>query len=211
MLIQAWDVSPNHCGAVEVDSSTGKMTWHSFAATGPTAVKRHAGAVLLPEMKGATKHAKSCDRITRLFACFSAWAARPGLGLIAIEDYAMGASQGAHYIGEIGGVARLAIRLQNVPIRLWGLKSIKKFWTDNGNATKDEMAERTARAGIAFGYSAQADEDLCDAYALSQLVLAELSLSRGTDPKSLPKHQRDVLCRKVDEGCMAWQRPLIGA
>lgn len=211
MRIQAWDVSPEHAAVVEVDAKSGELLWHCFTTTGPRAHAKKPDSVLLPEYEKVAKSQKSCSRIVQLAPVFLAWASRNDVLLIAIEDYAMGASQGSHFIGEVGGVARLAVLQARRQLRLWGLKSIKKFFTGSGAATKDDMKAEAERRGIRFAYSAKADEDLFDAYALSRLVLAEMALRSGADPMKLQKHEREVLCRKLDKDdpMLAWQRPLI--
>lgn len=207
--IQAWDVSPNHSAVVEIDYATGEMLWHNFAQTKIRAHAKYKESFLLPEHEKVGKAVKSCTRILELLPIFRAWAARPNVALIAIEDYAMGAAQGAHFIGEIGGLARLAAFERKIPVRLWGLKSIKKFLTASGNATKPQMKESAMKAGAPFNYGAIADEDLCDAFGLAKLVHAEMRLRITNDTKFLQAHEKDVLTRKMDDGTMVYQRPLL--
>lgn len=208
MKLQAWDVSPNHCGAVEVDTDTGRMTWHSFVTDKPTAAGKCGDAFLLPTMDKVHKNVKSVARLLQLEHVFAAWTAR-ACGGIAIEDYAHAAPQGAHYVGEAGGLARSSVVRASIPMRLYNVGSIKKFATGNGRAEKRDMIAAARKAGAEFDYVAVVNEDLSDAFALAQLFMVETWIREGKIKLSdLPKHQREVLARKDDDG-VVWARPLI--
>jgi len=117
---------------------------------------------------------------------------------IGIEDYALDVGHGAHYQGEVGGVARLSCWNRGLKMRLHDPVTVKMFAAHKGNADKFEMeAAVVERWGIDFDFcnqpkaqpskrvsdpkqNRQTSQDLCDAYALAQIVWTEVQLRKGT-------------------------------
>jgi len=109
-----------------------------------------------------------------------------------IEDYALDASHGAHYKGELGGIARILLWFRGIPFRLVDPISVKMFTTWDGTAQKDLVELKVKeRWGVDFSkynsppnaktgkVNRQTSEDLCDAYAVAQVVWAEHQLRKG--------------------------------
>lgn len=117
---------------------------------------------------------------------------------IGIEDYAIRAEQGAHYLGEIGGIARILCWFRGIKLRLHDPISVKMFCTWDGTAQKDLVEARVlSRWGLDFGkYNGDpakptaknpkprpnrtTSEDMADAYTIAKLVWTEVQLRQGT-------------------------------
>lgn len=117
---------------------------------------------------------------------------------IGIEDYAIRAEQGAHYLGEVGGIARILCWFRGIKLRLHDPTSVKMFATHDGTAQKDLIEQRVQeRWDVEFGefntpppkptaknptphQNRRTSEDLADAYAIAQLVWHEVRLRDGT-------------------------------
>ena len=71
---------------------------------------------------------------------------------IVIEDYSFSSPQGAHQVGEVGGVLRLEARsslpFQSDKLHFVSPKSLKKFAIGNGNATKSEVVAALHRRAV---------------------------------------------------------------
>lgn len=103
---------------------------------------------------------------------------------LAIEDYAFGAGQGAHQIGEVGGMIRLHLLYEtSVCFRLHDPKTVKLYMTGRGDADKsvvrDAVREATGVDFESYGISTKTAEDLYDSYALALLVRDEVLLRAG--------------------------------
>lgn len=216
IVVQGWDVSPNHAACVELEASESdfvayalnppptRMRWWGFATQAKKTVHRygHRG-VYLPDLPKAGKHTKSVDHLVRLSATFDEWArrlaatkaARGHAVYAAIEDYAIAADQGAHYAGEIGGVARLALCKHAVPFQLLPIKGTKKAIAGRGDAEKPEVARAVAALGIEFpdDLDAQTLEDLHDAASVAQAMMLLLAARARV---TLPRHVREVMSSK---------------
>lgn len=59
--------------------------------------------------------------------------------LVAIENYSFDRVNQSHYIGELGGVVRLALYDARIPYVDVSPGTIKKFATGKGNASKDDV------------------------------------------------------------------------
>jgi Holliday junction resolvasome RuvABC endonuclease subunit len=116
---------------------------------------------------------------------------------VAIEDYAVRAEQGAHYLGEAGGIARILCWFRGVSLRLHDPVTAKMFVAHDGTCQKDEV-ERCVleRWGVDFSKFNQprpnptekkpnpkqnrtTSEDLSDAFALAQMAWTEVQIRRG--------------------------------
>lgn len=216
IVVQGWDVSPNHAACVELEASESdfvayapnppatRMRWWSFASQTWKSVHRygHRG-VYLPDLPKVGKHVKSIDHIVRLSSTFDEWSrrlastksARGHAVYAAIEDYAVAADQGAHYIGEIGGVARLALCKAGVPFQLLPIKGTKKAVAGNGNAEKTDVAKAVVGLGIEFpdDLDEQTLEDLHDAASIAQTMMLLLAARARV---TLPRHVREVMSSK---------------
>lgn len=207
MIVAGWDVSPNHCAAVGIDAKTHEVAWVAVACEAKRTIAKLeewsreqkielAPCMLLPKLEGIGKHAKSVDRIYRLAPLFDSWCYGIACSAICIEDYAVGAAHGSHYIGEIGGLARLSMLRIKIGFRMIGVKSAKKVATGSGNATKPQMREAAIKAGFKLpDVDAQTQEDLCDAFAMAQCLAWEIKV-KAQGIGECPKHVREVLLSK---------------
>ena len=86
--------------------------------------------------------------------------------LVAIEDYAYAAGQGAHQLGELGGLLRLTLWNYLLPFKVYAPGTIKKHATGKGNASKAQMLEASGGQFKQWspGKKLTYQEDLVDAY-----------------------------------------------
>ena len=114
-----------------------------------------------------------------------------------IEDYALRAEQGAHQLGEAGGLARLLCWKAGFKLRLHDPISTKMFVAHDGTCQKDAVQRAVERRwGVDFSpmdqppakptprrpepkRNKQTSEDLADAFAIAQLVWTEVQLRDG--------------------------------
>lgn len=168
MLFSGWDVSPNHAGAVFVDEM-GTVQAVRFYVQPSKGAKRTMVAERYPGLcsvvtrfSGKKTREKSIDRIVSTLPIFQSWLTlRPSI--VCIEDYAHSQIQGAHYVGEIGAIARLAIKQSGACLALAAPTTIKKFATGSGRASKEEMKAAAEKRYDFKKYGATAHEDLSDA------------------------------------------------
>lgn len=102
--------------------------------------------------------------------------------VVGLEDYAYRSPQGAHQIGEIGGIVRLSIVAFGAKLRLHDVMSIKMAVTGKGNADKDVVQKALVeRHGALFPERLRepAIGDLYDAYAIADLVRQEILVRQG--------------------------------
>jgi Holliday junction resolvasome RuvABC endonuclease subunit len=132
-----------------------------------------------------------------------------GVDCVAIEDYSFGSVGKSFHIGEFTGLIKRTFYNQYVPIRLYGIKEIKKFGAGNGNADKIMMGDKfkelnTSRYPVdkrdIFAYELSALDDykspkadVVDAYYITEFLLMELKLRRGLiDLKNLSEKRIEV-------------------
>lgn len=79
--------------------------------------------------------------------------------LVAVEGYSFASQHShAHSIGELGGVVRLGLWEAGIPFVVVPPKSMKKFATGKGNASKDQvLVAAVMRFGREFDDNNQAD------------------------------------------------------
>jgi len=124
----------------------------------------------------------------------------PDCVFLGVEDYAYARSQGAHQIGEVGGLQKLAfLSSPKVGLRLYSPGQVKLFATGDGGADKDKVIDAVEkRWGVSFrDYGEDGEyppeEDLCDAYVLARMVWTEAHLRAGRMRLSdLPEYERRV-------------------
>lgn len=109
-----------------------------------------------------------------------------GPALIGLEDYAYDAGQGAHQIGEVGGIARLHLVRRygaRLRLRLHDPTTLKMAATGKGNAKKPDMLAAVpddAVDGLDLKRLGDvAAEDAVDAWHLARLVLVEAKVRAG--------------------------------
>jgi crossover junction endodeoxyribonuclease RuvC len=106
--------------------------------------------------------------------------------LVILEGYAYGIGRGSALanLGELGGVIRKTLTVEQYKYIIVPPASAKKFATSKGNAKKDEM-----RLAVYKRWGFEADTmDEVDAYVLARIGLAVLGLDRN-----LTKFQQEAL------------------
>lgn len=194
MRVHGWDISLNHGAVVELTDGELSGFWYYTDVAGSAArSKEHGFRLELPSK--ADKQTRAMIRL----AWVESWLDKSVLvtrqpDFVAIEDYAIRAEQGAHYLGEVGGVARMLCWFRGVKFRLHDPISAKMFVTHDGTAQKD-LVEECVRERWGFDFSdynppppknpnhKQArgtSEDLADAFGLAKLVDTEVNIRSGT-------------------------------
>lgn len=196
IVVQGWDLALNHSGYVEL--TNGKLTnfWYITSQAGSAArSKEHGYRLVLPKTKDRQIRSVARLAFIREFIVRNVIKKRPDY--VGIEDYAIRAEQGAHYMGEVGGLARLICWAAEIPFRLHDPISVKMFATHDGTCQKDLVEESVEeRWGENFSDYNQpkpkptkknptpkqnrtTSEDLSDAFAIAQLVWTEVQLRSG--------------------------------
>lgn len=95
--------------------------------------------------------------------------------LVVIEGYAHGASFKAHALGEVGGVARLAMWEHHIPFVEIAPKQLKLYASGYGGSTKPQMRKAILQR---WGVDIK-DNNQVDAYALAQLGV--IAMQKGPE------------------------------
>ena len=194
-IVHGWDLSLNHAGLVELRD--GEPSWFRYVTSHAGAAKKSKkhGVRLKLDVPSKFKDKQHFNAIRLAWWEFYLWHViedqKPDF--VGIEDYALDLVQGAHYLGELGGLARMMLMIHEVPFRLHEPQTIKMFTAHNGNAGKNQM-ERAARerwgidfrqfnqpekAGAKKGQDTTVCEDLADALSIAKMVWAEVQIRRG--------------------------------
>jgi Holliday junction resolvasome RuvABC endonuclease subunit len=109
--------------------------------------------------------------------------------LIVYEDYAFGAKQGAHQLGELGGVVKTMLWERGIDVLLVSPTCLKKTFTGRGNADRGQKEKPEMRAAIhnILGYDL-AQNDEADAFAL--MSLGEVRYGNGRHSEGVKKQLR---------------------
>lgn len=120
------------------------------------------------------KPPKGCTGVHRLAWFRSVIGEETGRAdLVIIEQYAFSrANAHSHEIGELGGVIRLSLHVNQIRFVAVLPNVLKKFATGKGNAGKDDMVGAAARAGCPVN-----DNNAVDAWWLYQMALYVYALS----------------------------------
>lgn len=104
--------------------------------------------------------------------------------IVIIEGYSFASRNShAHSIGELGGVVRVALYKENIPIVDVPPTIRAKFATGRGNAGKTEvMSAVSARTGLVF--SGKGADDMCDAWILEEIGRTHYGSPRFEWPES---------------------------
>lgn len=194
ILTQGWDISLNHGAVVQLRNGELDAYWFYTDKVVKTAgQRRHGMRIEMPTPKQQPdKQIRSAIRL----AWVSRWLDRVPLEILpdfaCLEDYALGADQGAHYIGEIGGKARSLLWDRGIKYRLYDPITVKMFVTHDGTAQKDLVEECAEdRWGVDFSHcnpkptkagkeNRTTSEDLADAYTMAKMVWVERNLRNGS-------------------------------
>lgn len=193
VVVQGWDISLNHGAVVQLrDGELDGFWFYSDKAGSVARAKAHGSRVELPTpTKQPDKHIRSIIRLDWVSRWIERVALEQAPGYVALEDYAIGADQGAHYLGEVGGQARRLMWAHGVRYRLHDPIAVKLFVAHDATAQKDliEACVRD-RWGADFGHcnavntgrgkvSRQTSEDLADAFGLARMAWTEYQLRKG--------------------------------
>lgn len=188
VVVQGWDVSLNHAAMVELtDGELTDFRYVTDKAGDANASKKRGARIEVEKLKkqhDKDRHRWQMARLLEMTNHLRAWADRRP-DYVGVEDYAVAAEQGAHYLGEIGGQARMVLWERSIPFRLHDPTSVKMFVTHDGTAAKDEVQLSVLeRWGIDFSRynrvkGEQTSEDLADAFGIAKMVWYEVQLRRG--------------------------------
>jgi len=207
IAVQGWDLSLRHGGSVELADGELQQFWYVTDIVG--SAKKSERGTLLKDPKVKDNQQWYVQRLVWWKRYLDELVSFRQPHFLGIEDYALGAAQGAHYMGEVGGAARIVAKEAGCKLRLHDPFSIKMFVTHNGHADKAWMeAAVKERWGVDFSefnpplskptkknpnpeVNRQTSEDLADAFAIAQLVWTEVRLRRG-DLLMSELHEKEV-------------------
>lgn len=190
-VVYGCDLSLNHGAIVELRDGILSDQWFWSTKAGQ-AKKKNGTRLVLPDTEDNSILSVNRLRFIREWLMNRFMLGQPEY--VGIEDYALQAEQGAHQLGEVGGVSRLLCLDLNIKLRLHDPHSMKMFATLNGSCPKEEVAGIVAvRWGIDFsaysmevkkkdgskGYETTTSGDLTDAYIAARLVWTEVLLRAG--------------------------------
>jgi Holliday junction resolvasome RuvABC endonuclease subunit len=195
------DASLNHGALVELDDGILTRFWYWTQLAGSAA--RHENGVRLEIPKSLDKQASTHWRLSwiKKYVIKIVRESRPDFA--GLEDYAVGAAQGAHYLGEAGGVARLALRENGIKYRTHDPIAVKLYAAHDGSADKFLMEESVRRRwGVDFSDYNQpptkkgeqgrgTSEDLADAFAIARLVYVEARIRSGNLAMTDLEHDKE--------------------
>lgn len=201
------DLSLNHGAfALLVDGELERFWYYTDKAG---SAKKHKDAIRLVVGKN-DREQNSVERLARLEVVFEHVFEVAVPDYAGVENYAIRAEQGAHYLGEVGGLARLLAFKKGIPLRLHDPISIKMFVTHAGNSKGKTIVEKhvAQRWGVHFSDYNQppakptkkvskpkrnrtTSEDLADAFSIAKLVDLEADLRAGeVELRSL--HEKEI-------------------
>ena len=190
------DISLNHGAMVELTDGERTGFWYYTNIASSASRSKEHGARIRTKTKDTDRARRQQFQMERL-AWVGGWITRrlkeSAPDLFCLEDYAVRAEQGAHYLGEVGGLARLQCFMRGIRLRLHDPMSLKLFVTHDGSAQKDLMEEFVKeRWGWDYGQfnppppknpkqkqNRVTSEDLADASSLAQLGWAEWRIRKG--------------------------------
>lgn len=187
MKIQGWDVSLNHGAFVEL--TDGKLTnlWYVTDVAGSANRDKKRGQRLPVYKQKSDRQHYALIRLAWWEAYFTRHLQFTKPDIVGLEDYALRQEQGAHQMGEVGGMARLRAYQAGVKLRLHDPTSVKLFGAHHGNAQKPDMEKAVAeRWNLDFskfnpetGDNRKTSEDLADAFVLAWMVWTEHLVRTG--------------------------------
>jgi Holliday junction resolvasome RuvABC endonuclease subunit len=185
------DLSLNHAGLVCLDA--GELFDYLFITDKAGHAKTDSGrGAYLPveQMKNAfnkDKHRLLAWRVNEMVSLIWERIVRwYPVDYVAVEDYALRAEQGAHQLGEIGGLVRWMMYRASIPFRLHDPTTVKMFVAHDGTCQKDSV-ERAVKERWGHDFSRhnagqksrQTSEDLADAYGLAYMCHVEVEVRAG--------------------------------
>lgn len=174
------DISLNHGAAVEIVDGEAFRHWFYTSVAGVAAI----GGERVPDEKSDDRHQRGIRRLDWIARWLESVVRESAPDYAGLEDYAIRAQQGAHYLGEVGGIARACLWRLGVRFRLHDPTSLKLYVAHDGSADKELVRiEARERWGVEFNYTvgknALTSEDLTDAYVMAKLVEVEARIRSG--------------------------------
>ena len=120
---------------------------------------------------------------------------------VVVEGYSFASRNShAHSIGELGGVARVAIHQLGIPYVEVPPTMRAKFATGKGNASKNEVVSCvSAKTGIIW--SGKGADDMCDAFILEEMGLHVLGRSAYEWPSENVKSLSKIDWTELERYC----------
>ena len=219
MRFMGSDLALNHAASVVVDS-TGEVIDYkflidkTFAAKNPKGIRLHLPKCFRDKADDRKKDSDLKDmwRLDFLSGWMYDTMAEFNPDFIGVEGYAYDASGRVHQAAELCGQYKLMAWQNEKPLRVCGIQSLKMWATGKGNATKEMVMDAAKdRVGDLFAQNnppqiksknglsklnRQAEEDLSDAYWVSQMLWVEWRLRFGLmSLEDLTHDQRRVINR----------------
>lgn len=191
-----FDLALNHMAAVELVNGELNRYWYLTKTVGSANRSKEHGT-LLRLSKTKDKQQMQMNRLCDLKRFIDEQVLSSEPEYVGIEDYALKADQGAHFMGEIGGVARLSCLNRGFKIRMHDPQTVKMFGAHDGTCGKDAVERAVkSRWGLDFSQfnpplskptkrnptpkeNRTTSEDLCDAFIVAKLVWTEICLRNG--------------------------------
>jgi len=187
------DIALNHGAAVELTDGELSNFWYWTDIAGAAARSKRGERLPIQQMdRSKDKHVRGMIRLAWIEHYLDKRVLmRTDAAYVGIEDYALRAEQGAHQMGEAGGIARILCWFRGFKIRLPDPTTVKMFGAHDGTCHKDAIERAVQeRWGADFSplnpppaksgkVNTQTSEDLADAYVVAQLVWTEVQLRAG--------------------------------
>ncbi len=134
------------------------------------------------------------DIRNNLYSILNKLSRKPTLAVL--EGYAFGSQARHEAAGELGGIIKVTLFLDGIPVAVVPPSTLKKFVTGKGNAQKDEMRLAVFKK---WGQEFRTNDEV-DAFALAQVGVILERHKQGIDVKpELLKYEWEAL-QKVIEG-----------
>ena len=200
-LVLGADISMNHGAFVQLNA--GKLDSYNFVTDRQKVAKistKHGTHMFATKLKDM--HERGVVRLG-FWSTYLASVLGGAADYVGVEDYAYRIPMNAHQLGEVGGLFRLKAWLRHKKVRFHDPGSVKMFAAHDGTADKKEVAyfvqerwpetEEFRRYSYSRGKTdyTVVEEDLCDAFAVAQLVWLEVQLRRG-DVVMRDLHEKEI-------------------
>lgn len=213
--IQGWDVSLEHAGFVELDG-VGRLRNYWYMTNLVGSMKRKPrNSARSHTSKSKDKQQRSVERLIHIAKFIKSVVLCRTPHYIGIEDYALREAQGAHQLGEIGGIARMLAYMSGAKMRLHDPTTLKMYATHDGACSKEYMRHKCLERWKLDEFldcdqpkaiptkknpdpkpNLQTSGDLVDAYAIARMVWIEIEIRAGRIPlKRLHEKERRVFMR----------------
>lgn len=153
---------------VGLDPSLTAIGWARSLDPAPALGPVWESGVIHPKGRGAPRLYNALWRVMEVV---------DGCDLVVIEEYAFNAHQGAHQIGELGGVLRLGLYQKKIPYVVIAPTKLKKFATGTGKGKKEAPFAEAIRR---LNYERNSHDE-ADALWLLQMALHQYSLPGAID------------------------------